>query len=113
MVKDDAGLWHLFYTGTMHDLQGMHQRLGHATSKDMHSWERVGDGLCLVGSFGVANGHPSRGIAKLADVRTLDVPAPPSRAAKRSDSFCATSRSSTSGAPPGVNGMIIRTGRDG
>ncbi|MGB8817787.1 MAG: hypothetical protein WCC66_07685 [Rhizobiaceae bacterium] len=47
VVKDDAGLWHLFYTGTMHDLQGMHQRIGHATSKDMHSWERVGEGLCL------------------------------------------------------------------
>jgi beta-fructofuranosidase len=47
VVKDDAGLWHLFYTGTMRDLAGMHQRIGHATSKDMHSWERVGDGLCL------------------------------------------------------------------
>jgi beta-fructofuranosidase len=47
VVKDDKGLWHLFYTGTMHDLQGMHQRIGHATSADMHSWQRVGDGLCL------------------------------------------------------------------
>jgi beta-fructofuranosidase len=47
VVKDDTGLWHLFYTGTMHDLDGMHQRIGHATSKDMHSWVRVGDGLCL------------------------------------------------------------------
>ena len=47
VVKDDGGLWHLFYTGTMHDLDGMHQRIGHATSKDMHSWVRVGDGLCL------------------------------------------------------------------
>jgi beta-fructofuranosidase len=47
VVKDDAGLWHLFYTGTMHDLDGMHQRIGHATSKDMHSWVRIGDGLCL------------------------------------------------------------------
>jgi beta-fructofuranosidase len=47
VVKDDAGLWHLFYTGTMHDLDGMHQRIGHATSADMHSWVRVGDGLCL------------------------------------------------------------------
>ena len=50
VVKDDAGLWHLFYTGTMHDLDGMHQRIGHATSKDMHSWVRVGDGMCL-GSY--------------------------------------------------------------
>jgi beta-fructofuranosidase len=47
VVKDDAGLWHLFYTGTMRDLDGMHQRIGHATSKDMHNWQRVGDGLCL------------------------------------------------------------------
>lgn len=47
VVKDDKGLWHLFYTGTMHDLEGMHQRIGHATSKDMHTWKRVGDGLCL------------------------------------------------------------------
>jgi beta-fructofuranosidase len=47
VVKDDSGLWHLFYTGTMHDLEGMHQRIGHATSMDMHSWVRVGDGMCL------------------------------------------------------------------
>ena len=31
----------------MHDLDGMHQRIGHATSGDMHSWNRVGDGLAL------------------------------------------------------------------
>jgi beta-fructofuranosidase len=47
VVKDDSGLWHLFYTGTRHELGGMHQRIGHATSQDMHSWQRVGDGLCL------------------------------------------------------------------
>ena len=47
VVKDDMGLWHLFYTGTMHDLDGMHQRIGHATSADMQSWQRLGDGLCL------------------------------------------------------------------
>jgi beta-fructofuranosidase len=46
-LKGPDGTWHLFYTGTMHDLGGMHQRIGHATSKDMHMWERVGDGLCL------------------------------------------------------------------
>jgi beta-fructofuranosidase len=39
--------WHLFYTGTEHVGQGLHQRIGHATSHDMHSWERVGDGLAL------------------------------------------------------------------
>ncbi len=47
VVKDDAGLWHLFYTGTSHEGEGMYQRIGHATSKDMHHWQRVGDGLCL------------------------------------------------------------------
>ena len=39
--------WHLFYTGTAHAGGGLHQRIGHATSQDMHSWERVGNGLAL------------------------------------------------------------------
>jgi beta-fructofuranosidase len=47
VVKGERGLWHLFYTGTQHARQGLHQRIGHATSKDMHAWVRVGDGLCL------------------------------------------------------------------
>jgi beta-fructofuranosidase len=47
VVQGADELWHLFYTGTMHDLEGMHQRIGHATSTDMHNWQRVGDGLCL------------------------------------------------------------------
>lgn len=47
VVQDDGGLWHLFYTGTSHAEKGMYQRIGHATSTDMHNWERVGDGLCL------------------------------------------------------------------
>jgi len=47
VLQEPQGHWHLFYTGTMHDLEGMHQRIGHATSNDMHSWQRVGDGLCL------------------------------------------------------------------
>lgn len=47
VIKDEAGLWHLFYTGTEHAHDGLHQRIGHATSHDMHSWLRVGDGLCL------------------------------------------------------------------
>jgi beta-fructofuranosidase len=44
---DDAGLWHLFYTGTTKAEECMYQRIGHATSTDLHSWVRVGDGLCL------------------------------------------------------------------
>jgi beta-fructofuranosidase len=47
VVKDEAGLWHLFYTGTTREKDGLHQRIGHATSRDMHAWERVGNGLCL------------------------------------------------------------------
>jgi len=44
---DEAGLWHLFYTGGCHAEQALYQRIGHATSTDMHNWVRVGDGLCL------------------------------------------------------------------
>ena len=47
VVQDDAGLWHLFYTGTTKSDGSMYQRIGHATSTDLHSWTRVGDGLCL------------------------------------------------------------------
>lgn len=46
-MQDDTGLWHLFYTGTNHGDGGMKQRIGHATSTDMHSWVRVGTGLAL------------------------------------------------------------------
>ncbi|MDA9019872.1 levansucrase [Flavimaricola sp.] len=47
VLQDDTGLWHLFYTGGGSAEKGLYQRIGHATSTDMHSWERVGDGLCL------------------------------------------------------------------
>lgn len=47
VVRDDNGQWHLFYTGTSTAEDGMMQRIGHATSSDLHAWERVGDGLCL------------------------------------------------------------------
>ncbi len=47
VLQGPDGTWHLFYTGTEHAKQGMHQRIGHATSTDMHSWVRVDDGLCL------------------------------------------------------------------
>ena len=46
-LQGPDGVWHLFYTGTTHSDGGMKQRIGHATSDDMHSWQRVGDGLCL------------------------------------------------------------------
>lgn len=47
VLEGPDGLWHLFYTGTTHGDGGLKQRIGHATSTDMHSWRRVGDGLCL------------------------------------------------------------------
>ena len=47
VVQDDAGLWHLFYTGTCKAEASLYQRIGHATSTDLHAWVRVGDGLCL------------------------------------------------------------------
>ena len=47
VVQGPDATWHLFYTGTQHAGEGLHQRIGHATSQDMHSWVRVGDGLCL------------------------------------------------------------------
>ncbi|ODT69924.1 MAG: levansucrase [Pelagibacterium sp. SCN 63-23] len=46
-LRDDKGLWHLFYTGTEHAEEGMKQRIGHATSTDGHNWTRVGNGLAL------------------------------------------------------------------
>lgn len=47
VVQDGDGLWHYFYTGGGSAEKGLYQRIGHATSHDLHSWERVGTGLCL------------------------------------------------------------------
>lgn len=47
VVKDNDDMWHLFYTGTSRADQGLYQRIGHATSHNMHDWVRVNDGLCL------------------------------------------------------------------
>lgn len=47
VVRDDAGGWHQFYTGTCAAEGGMRQRIGHATSVEGHHWRRVGDGLVL------------------------------------------------------------------
>lgn len=47
-VRGDDGMWHLYYTGTCKADKGMKQRIGHATSTDLHNWTRVGeDGLVL------------------------------------------------------------------
>lgn len=47
VLKGGDGLWHLFYTGTSLSENSMYQRIGHATSTDLHNWTRVGDGLAL------------------------------------------------------------------
>ena len=47
VVEGPDGVWHLFYTGTSRAEKGMKQRIGHATSTDMHHWQRVGSGLAL------------------------------------------------------------------
>ena len=47
VVQDDDGLWHLFYTGAAKADEGLLQRIGHAVSRDLHDWKRVGDGLAL------------------------------------------------------------------
>jgi len=47
VVQGDDGIWHLFYTGSRRSEQGMYQRIGHATSTDLHNWERIGDTPCL------------------------------------------------------------------
>lgn len=47
VIRDDDGLWHLFYTGTRASENGLKQRIGHATSHDGHHWERFGNGLAL------------------------------------------------------------------
>jgi beta-fructofuranosidase len=47
VLRGEDGLWHLFYTGTCKAEASLYQRIGHATSSDLHTWTRVGDGLCL------------------------------------------------------------------
>ena len=47
VLRGDDGLWHLFYTGTTRAESGLYQRIGHATSTNLHDWTRVGTGLAL------------------------------------------------------------------
>lgn len=47
VVRGGDDLWHLFYTGTSKGDEGLYQRIGHATSEDLHNWTRIGDGQCL------------------------------------------------------------------
>jgi beta-fructofuranosidase len=40
VVRGDDGLWRMFYTGTSRAESGMVQRVGVATSTDLHHWEK-------------------------------------------------------------------------
>lgn len=42
-VLKNNGVWHMFYTGIDKNSKGRIQRIGHATSLDLITWERVGD----------------------------------------------------------------------
>ena len=42
VVKGDDGLWHMFYTGLSHADAGQVQRIGVATSPDLHDWTKWG-----------------------------------------------------------------------
>ena len=47
VVRGDDDLWHLYYTGATKAEDGLYQRIGHATSTNLHNWSRVGDGFIL------------------------------------------------------------------
>lgn len=38
VVRDDHGLWHMYYTGVSRESEGLIQRIGSATSKDLFTW---------------------------------------------------------------------------
>ena len=46
-VRGPDGLWHMFYTGSCEAEGRLRQRIGHATSRDLHAWTRVGSGPAL------------------------------------------------------------------
>ena len=43
VVRGDDGLWHLFYTASAREEEGLYQRIGHATSENLHDWTRIDD----------------------------------------------------------------------
>ena len=43
IVRDDDGLWWMFYTGTSHHEDSLVQRIGAATSNDLTRWTKVSD----------------------------------------------------------------------
>lgn len=47
VVRDESGLWWMFYTGTSREDGGQIQRIGAATSEDLMSWEKVSGSALL------------------------------------------------------------------
>lgn len=47
VLQDENAKWHLFYTGTCKAEDGLKQRIGHATSDDLHNWRRAGNNPVL------------------------------------------------------------------
>jgi beta-fructofuranosidase len=47
VVRGPDGLWRMFYTGVSRAERGLVQRVGVATSTDLTTWHRVGDGPLL------------------------------------------------------------------
>ncbi|MGP3919395.1 hypothetical protein [Nonomuraea sp. 10N515B] len=47
IVRADDGTWHMFYTGTSHAERGLKQRIGLATSDDLHTWRKHGTAAIL------------------------------------------------------------------
>jgi beta-fructofuranosidase len=41
VIRDDAGLWRMFYTGTSNAENGLKQRIGCVASRDLATWERA------------------------------------------------------------------------
>jgi beta-fructofuranosidase len=50
VVRDEMGIWHLFYTGISRGEDGKIQRIGHATSRDLSNWARQGVALERAGT---------------------------------------------------------------
>ena len=42
VIKDDDGLWWMFYTGSSRENEGLVQTIGAATSKDLINWQKLG-----------------------------------------------------------------------
>jgi beta-fructofuranosidase len=48
VIRDDEGLWHMFFTGIDREGRGRVQRIGHAVSTDLLGWSRISDAPIVV-----------------------------------------------------------------